>query len=410
MTNTVLLKRSSVANDVPTDGQLQYGELALNYTDGNLFYKSSSNVITTIASNKFVSVTGNITGNNVIANSFIGDGSQLTNINAFTTISVPLQGNIYSNASSTLTFEGTGITISTNPLTGTVSFVNDNNSSLSIFATGGTMGTVVDPVSASEDLGLISSIVGQIYDLGDFFVNGLVINQSIVNYTITGNKLANDIAINTSGPITSSANISGQYILGNGAFLTGLPGGYSNVDVSNYLSSGTNTANIITIGNIVGNNLTGTLTISAQPNITSVGTLSSLSVTGNTTSGNFIGTLFSANVVTSNDLYVGDTLYEYATTTTTATAQVALTSFAAVSFGGGEFLIQATQGTTRHITKILVVHNGTIANATEYAVIKTGSSLFTTEVDISGGNVRILVTPASTTSTVFKTSYTLIGA
>ena len=79
MTNTVLLKRSSTANASPIAGNLQYGELALNYTDGNLFYKNSSNVVTVIASNKFVSVTGNITGGNaslgnlVVANYFSGD-------------------------------------------------------------------------------------------------------------------------------------------------------------------------------------------------------------------------------------------------------------------------------------------------------------------------------------------------
>ena len=107
MTNTVLIKRSSTANSVPTAGQLLAGELAINYADGNLFYKNSSNVVTTIASNKFVSVTGNITGGNLnavglslsgnvvsalvsaanitttanIAGSFfIGNGSQLTGI------------------------------------------------------------------------------------------------------------------------------------------------------------------------------------------------------------------------------------------------------------------------------------------------------------------------------------------
>ena len=53
------------------------GELAINYTDGNLFYKNSSNVVTVIASNKFVSVSGNVTGNY-----FFGNGSQLTGINA----------------------------------------------------------------------------------------------------------------------------------------------------------------------------------------------------------------------------------------------------------------------------------------------------------------------------------------
>jgi hypothetical protein len=75
MTNTVQLKRSSVANSVPGAGNLVPGELAINYTDGNLFYKNASNIVTVIASNQFVSVSGNITGNY-----FIGNGSQLTGI------------------------------------------------------------------------------------------------------------------------------------------------------------------------------------------------------------------------------------------------------------------------------------------------------------------------------------------
>jgi len=76
MTNTVQLKRSSVANSIPGTGNLVPGELAINYTDGNLFYKNNSNVVTVIASNKFVSVSGNVTGDY-----FIGNGSQLTGIN-----------------------------------------------------------------------------------------------------------------------------------------------------------------------------------------------------------------------------------------------------------------------------------------------------------------------------------------
>ena len=75
MSNKITLKKSSIGDKVPAAGDLDYGELALNYTDGNLFYKNSSNAVTTIASNKFVSVTGNVTGNYII-----GDGSQLTNV------------------------------------------------------------------------------------------------------------------------------------------------------------------------------------------------------------------------------------------------------------------------------------------------------------------------------------------
>lgn len=45
MANNILLKKSSVAAKVPTTGDLDYGELALNYADGALYYKTSSNTI-----------------------------------------------------------------------------------------------------------------------------------------------------------------------------------------------------------------------------------------------------------------------------------------------------------------------------------------------------------------------------
>jgi hypothetical protein len=107
MTNTVLIKRSSTANSIPGAGNLQPGELAINYADGNLFYKNSGNSVTLLTSNQFVSVAGNVTGGNLnavrlslsgnivsalvsaanitttanIAGAFfIGNGSQLTGI------------------------------------------------------------------------------------------------------------------------------------------------------------------------------------------------------------------------------------------------------------------------------------------------------------------------------------------
>lgn len=97
-----------------------------------------------------------------------------------------------------------------------------------------------------------------------------------------------------------------------------------------------------------------------------------------------------------------------ATITTTATTQTSLMSFAAASYGSASVAIQATQGTLRHTTELLVVHDGTTAYATEYGLIYTGSKLFTVDVDISAGNVRVLITPLSATSTVFRSSFTLI--
>jgi hypothetical protein len=45
MANKIRLKKSSVPDKVPAAGDLEYGELAINYADGKLYYKNSSNVV-----------------------------------------------------------------------------------------------------------------------------------------------------------------------------------------------------------------------------------------------------------------------------------------------------------------------------------------------------------------------------
>jgi hypothetical protein len=50
MSNQVLLKKSSVGARVPQTTDLAYGEVALNYADGLLYFKDSSNVIRSFAS------------------------------------------------------------------------------------------------------------------------------------------------------------------------------------------------------------------------------------------------------------------------------------------------------------------------------------------------------------------------
>lgn len=107
-----------------------------------------------------------------------------------------------------------------------------------------------------------------------------------------------------------------------------------------------------------------------------------------------------------DDISVRDT----ATVTTTATTQVALATFSATTYDSAEVVIKAKQGTSVHITKLLIVSDGTTASSTEFGTVLTGSSLFTTDVDVSSGSVRVLITPASATSTVFKASYELITA
>jgi hypothetical protein len=57
MSNKVLLKKSSVLGKIPLATDLDYGELALNYADGLLYFKNSSNVVQSFSSSG-VSLTG----------------------------------------------------------------------------------------------------------------------------------------------------------------------------------------------------------------------------------------------------------------------------------------------------------------------------------------------------------------
>lgn len=120
------------------------------------------------------------------------------------------------------------------------------------------------------------------------------------------------------------------------------------------------------------------------------------------------------DVTITNDLTVGNEVIldnhklQSLTQTTAATTQVNLATFSSTTYAGAEVNIMAISAGERHITKLLITHDGTTADATEFGEIVTNAALATYDVDTSGGDVRIRVTPASATSTKFNTSITLI--
>ena len=76
MANKVLLKKSSVGARVPVVGDLDYGELALNYADGKLYYKTSSNTIKSFTEDtSVVTLTGTQTLTNKTLSSAILTGT-----------------------------------------------------------------------------------------------------------------------------------------------------------------------------------------------------------------------------------------------------------------------------------------------------------------------------------------------
>ena len=82
--------------------------------------------------------------------------------------------------------------------------------------------------------------------------------------------------------------------------------------------------------------------------------------------------------------------------------QAAIATFTAATFSGAKLVVTAKDGSNRYISELLITHNGTTAVATEYGQVATSSALATYDVDINGGNVRLLATPASTNATTFK--------
>jgi hypothetical protein len=125
-----------------------------------------------------------------------------------------------------------------------------------------------------------------------------------------GIKVGNVIIDETTGNITGVGNaalgnlVTANYFSGSGNLLSNIQAGNVSGQVANALVAGTvysnaqpnitsvgslsslNVTGNVTSGNVTGTFLSGTLTTAAQPNITSLGTLASLNVTANVVAGN----------------------------------------------------------------------------------------------------------------------------
>ena len=169
-----------------------------------------------------------------------------------------------------------------------------------------------------------------------------------VSYATTANSVAvgNVSGIGNIATVNLDGNAS-NILYGNGSFAAPPAGtGYGNANVASFLASfGSNTITTtgnVQVGNIIGNgqaltglngaNVTGTVpsattattagtvTTAAQPNITSVGTLSSLTVSGNISSGNAnLGNLVVANFFQGNGSLLTGITANTANTVTDAT-------------------------------------------------------------------------------------------
>jgi len=118
MTTVLKPKRSEVAASVPTTGQLEVGELALNITDGKFYTKTSSNIVKEVGGAggvtlQSVTTTGSITTNDITLNGadLIFEGNVENAFETILTVNEPTQDRTITlpNQSGTVAMDGDAI-------------------------------------------------------------------------------------------------------------------------------------------------------------------------------------------------------------------------------------------------------------------------------------------------------------
>ena len=185
MANKVLLKKSSVSGKIPQTTDLDYGEIALNYTDGIIYYKNNENLIRTFGDDYNRSLDLFITTDN-----FVGNGSGVSFILSTTPKSdeyvlVSIDGVIqstseYSLSGNTLTFTtapALGVSIEIRTLKGAGGEVELRDYQKYIYSINTTTSIITGLDSNGYTLEYDSDAV-------DVYVNGIRMVQGI-EYTTT---------------------------------------------------------------------------------------------------------------------------------------------------------------------------------------------------------------------------------
>ena len=291
ITSVGTLSTLNVTGNISSSGNI----VGVHYGDGSHLiglntwnYTQNQNIIAngfTITGLPSLSVSGTVTGT-----TFSGSGASLTNLPAGNIIgSVSSAGTVTASAQPNITSVGT---LSSLSVTGTV-----------------TAGTLSGSHTGSG-AGLSGLTGGNVSgQVGNALVAGTVYTAAQPNITSVGTLSS----LSVTGTATA-ATFSGAHT-GSGAGLSGLIGGNVSGQVGNAL-------------------VAGTVYTAAQPNITSVGTLSSLSVTGTVTAGTFSGshTGSGAGLTSIPASAISGTV---ASATTATTASSATTATTATNLSGG---------------------------------------------------------------------------
>jgi hypothetical protein len=238
-----------------------------------------------------------VSGNSIASASEIINGTSFVNIpsaNGNVLVSVAGNANVLvvsgtgANITGTLNATGNANVGNIGATNGVFTNVSGNGSALSSLTGANVTGTVANATHASTANTVVDAAQSNITSVGT--LTGLSVNGGITAANITANTGV--FTGNGSGlSALAGGNVTGQVanaLLAGTVYTNAQPNITSVGTLTSLAVTGNATAgNVSATGDVSGATLTGSLTTNAQPNITSVGTLSALAVTGNTTAGNF---------------------------------------------------------------------------------------------------------------------------
>jgi hypothetical protein len=341
LTGSALLKFAnsnveiSTSNVVVTGGNVSANVISGNVLTGTLSTNAQPN-ITSIGTLSSLSVSGNATVGNI-------NGGNLVTANYF-------EGTLTSNTQSNITSTGTlsSLSVSGNATVGninggnlvtanniTITGISDLGSNANVRITGG------NPIDVLVTIDGAGNLAWGTLTLDAEIANGL--SNVYVNFdgnvTTSVGGVANVLVVtgtgaNVNGTLSVSGNTdvlgikTDNYYYANGVAIS-FAGSYNDTNVSTFLASyGSNTITTtgnVDVGNISATLVTGTLATASQPNITSTGTLSGLTVAGNIVPSADI--LYDLGNTTNrwHDLYLsGNTIYIGTSTITANTTGVTI--------------------------------------------------------------------------------------
>lgn len=103
-----------------------------------------------------------------------------------------------------------------------------------------------------------------------------------------------------------------------------------------------------------------------------------------------------------SELEVDDLNIQTTSTDVATTSATVVDSFALATFRTARYTVQITQGTDYQCSDLMVIHDGSTAIATEYAMLDTGGVLGTFDVAIASTNVELSVTMSSADAATVK--------